>query len=324
MNWIRVARNIGTDARVGRVARACGVRRAEAVGLIVNVLTKLPDEARDGNLAGFDTDELEVWAGWECAAGLFGAAFLEHMCTPDRVVRAWEKHNGAAIRDADKARDRMKRAREERSQIRENKREAPERSPHAPPNVRRTHDEAPERSGLRDGTGRDVTELQTLSGATIPTQSTDPNKATSAGVLRSQQPGLDLGVVDPPAVAKRPKRAKADGADAKWPSFSTEARQALHAEWQTAIGAVRYPQWIAELGPVFGGNVVVGALPVELAKAYRSYLSSVKAGGQGSRFASPAQFSRIVGMLVQAGRDFADDPQSRLEAIDRIVHGRAA
>jgi hypothetical protein len=84
-----------------------------------------------------------MWAMWAGKRGKFAAAFRTHLCTEQEVVRGWEKHNGAAIREADAAKDRMKKMREERRTL-------GERSA----NITRT---ISERSLLRDVTGRDVT-----------------------------------------------------------------------------------------------------------------------------------------------------------------------
>lgn len=299
MNWIRIARNIGSDVRVGRVARACGVRRSEAVGLIVCVLTHLPDEARDGNLSDFQPSEIDGWAGWEGDSGMFGAAFLAHMCTEDGVVRAWEKHNGAAIRDADKARNRMKRAREERSRLREKAYEGPERSANAPPNVRRTHDEGPERSGLRDGTGRDV----------LP--ATDLKATNSSGAVPAPP-------VPKPRKARTPKPVK-------WADWPQSVRQRMYDRWRAKLGDVPYPQWVAALGPMFGAPPAPWDLAA-LASAYDSWLSSVAAGGPSSPFLrrNPAACASVLAAVAAINATMhADDPE-RLSAIDRVVHGRVA
>lgn len=103
MNWIRVSVMLGDDPRVHTLAAALGVRAAEAAGLLVLLLTKFPEHAPDGNLAHVPASLTERWAGWEGERGAFDAAFRSHFLT-DGVWSAWEKHNGAALRDAEASR----------------------------------------------------------------------------------------------------------------------------------------------------------------------------------------------------------------------------
>ena len=101
MNWIRIATKMKSDPRMGAIAAACKVRVPEAVGLVCCVLMEFPDHARDGDVAAVDDIVLEQWAGWNGKTGAFGAAFRHHLCDETGTVRAWEKHNGAALRKAD-------------------------------------------------------------------------------------------------------------------------------------------------------------------------------------------------------------------------------
>jgi len=101
VNWIRIAVVMKDDVRITRIAEACRVRPAEAIGCIVNVLVELPAQARDGDVSQFPDRLLEQWAMWEGKRGVFAAAFRAHMVDDAGVVRSWEKHNGAAIREAD-------------------------------------------------------------------------------------------------------------------------------------------------------------------------------------------------------------------------------
>lgn len=141
MKWVRVAVNIGTDPSVGIIADALGVRRSHAVGLCTLVFVQMPEHARNGDLSGVSASTLETWAGWHGKKGAFAAAFRAHLCTPEGLVKAWDKHNGAAIRESDATRERV-------ANLRKNAR--------ATGDVRRTVGVT---SGSdvtgRDGTGRD-------------------------------------------------------------------------------------------------------------------------------------------------------------------------
>lgn len=130
MNWIRVATKMKGDPRLGAIAAGCKVRVAEAVGLVCCVLMELPDHARDGDVADVPDVIIEQWAMWGGKPGRFAAAFRAELCDETGVVRAWEHHNGAAIREAEAARARMREARK--------KPKPAERVPERSPDVRRT------------------------------------------------------------------------------------------------------------------------------------------------------------------------------------------
>lgn len=105
MNWIRVAVAIGDDPDIHELAEAIDVRVAEAVGLVVGTLVRFPEHAPDGNLGNLRDSLIERWAGWEGDRGRF-ATELRRIFLTDGVWSSWEKHNGAAMRDAQKARER--------------------------------------------------------------------------------------------------------------------------------------------------------------------------------------------------------------------------
>ena len=100
MNWVRIARNIKNDPRILTLAARCRVRVPEAVGLVVNLLVEFPDNAVDGHIEPIEDFVLEQWAGWVGDAGVFATHFRTLLCDEHGVVRAWEKHNGAAMREA--------------------------------------------------------------------------------------------------------------------------------------------------------------------------------------------------------------------------------
>lgn len=101
MNWIRIATKMKGDPRMGALAAACRVRIEHAVGLVCCTLMEFPDHARNGDIAAVPDVVLEQWALWSGRPGVFAAAFREQLCDETGVVRAWERHNGAAIRRAD-------------------------------------------------------------------------------------------------------------------------------------------------------------------------------------------------------------------------------
>lgn len=160
MNWIRIAVKMKTDPKVGAIAAACGVPMAHAVGMVCCALMEFPDHARDGDVAGVPDVVLEQWAGWLGKGGVFASVFRAQMCDDTGAVAAWDRHNGAAIREADATKERAKQWRAERQAAKR------ERVPNGAPNGSRTaYDTRTERvangvangkrTPLRDGTGRD-------------------------------------------------------------------------------------------------------------------------------------------------------------------------
>lgn len=111
MNWIRICVNIADDPSVGAIADACDIALSEAVGCVVSVLCKLPAHAEDGNLSAIPDRTIEKWANWEHERGAFAQALRSILCDDAGVVKAWDHYNGAAIREAKAARERMRESR---------------------------------------------------------------------------------------------------------------------------------------------------------------------------------------------------------------------
>lgn len=112
MNWIRIAVGIMDDPTTHALAEALGVSVPATTGHMVGVLRCLPQHARDGDLSNVPDTTLERWAMWTGKRGRFAAAFRAQLCDAQGVVRSWEKHNGAALREGDRQREKAKRYRE--------------------------------------------------------------------------------------------------------------------------------------------------------------------------------------------------------------------
>jgi hypothetical protein len=180
MNWIRIAVGIKADPSVHAIAETCCRNDiGKAVGHVVNVLTELPDHARDGDLAGITDLTLEEWALWRGKSGAFATAFRAHLCTGTRV-RGWEKHNGKAVRDNDAARERMKAKRDAEREAKQ------QPTPPEPPGERSANGSSNMHGTFTsDGTGRDGTNssstaVQQLSDSSVVLQ--QPRDGT-AGIL---------------------------------------------------------------------------------------------------------------------------------------------
>lgn len=157
MNWIRVATGMKNDPDIAHIAEACRVRVAEVVGCVTSLLSELPEHAREGDLTNVPDTLLEQWAGWEGKRGLFAKAFIAHLCI-DRTVRSWEKHNGAALRESDRARERVREWRANKKEPDTDAEPPPKRTRNVRRSVRGTEGVTNgvangERTLLRDGTG---------------------------------------------------------------------------------------------------------------------------------------------------------------------------
>lgn len=147
MKWIRVAVDIMDDSSIDTLAASLKVRVAEAVGCVVCVLAHLPADAPDGNIASKSDRLIEKWAEWEGKRGAFAPAFRATFCTEAGVVRSWDKHNGAALREAERQRYKMQKYRQLKEDV----------PGTVPGTVPVTESDGP---SIRDGTGRDGTYSQ--------------------------------------------------------------------------------------------------------------------------------------------------------------------
>jgi len=106
MNWIRIAVGIGDDPEIHKLASRLAVTPHEAIGLVVLLLTKFPEHAETGDLSEIPDSLLERWAGWSGERGAFAQGCRETFLNDAGVWEAWEKHNGAALREYKATRER--------------------------------------------------------------------------------------------------------------------------------------------------------------------------------------------------------------------------
>jgi hypothetical protein len=116
MNWIRVDVGIAADPKLHKFAKRLKVTRPAAIGLLVGTLCQFPDHARDGDIRDVEPETLAEWAGWKGKPSQYADAFRAVFCDGGTVVTGWQKHNGAAIREAERN---AKNAREYRSRKRQ-------------------------------------------------------------------------------------------------------------------------------------------------------------------------------------------------------------
>lgn len=226
MNWIRIAVGIMDDPSILQVSEACGVSVPTTTGHVVGVLGKLPTHAKTGDLSGVTDRTIEQWAQWKGKAGRFAAAFRSYLCDAQGVVRSWEKHNGSAIREADR-----------RAAVMRERRAARERDRHVTGND----------GGTVTGNARSYVTGRDGTGRTTTTNNSDGNAVAS-----------------PPKAKKAPAKFpgfRAELCDAAHARWQADAGACDYARFRKAFGPlfampedVRPPQYPrdAELEPAIG------------------------------------------------------------------------
>lgn len=281
MNWIRIATGIMQDPSIHAVADATGVSVPTTTGHVVGVLTYLPEHARGGDLSGVLDATLERWAMWTGKRGRFAAAFRAHLCTAQGVVRSWEKHNGAAIRDSDYDRERKRM-----------KREADKSARRAADVQRMSGGQIPDvrQMSTVDGTGRDGTGRLT----------------TTTNNLGAVQPPLLLTApVETPKPAK-PKKAKAEKAPPNFPNFSKAFCDSGYNVWLEKLGFTNYGVFRNAFGPFF--NIPEADRPsamprdAEWPDIIRLYAVAIR-GTRSAQFTSPERCAAQAIALTAAARE---------------------
>lgn len=153
ISWIRIDVDITDDPAIARMAVTLKTGIPAMVGHVVGVLAKFPAHAPDGNVSSVPDVLLEDWAKWKGKQGTFAARYRHELCDEHGVTKAWEKLNGAAIREAKADADRKREERERRRRERENTKQSGRSGGHPPDDL----GDVGEKSAvtLRDG-GRGV------------------------------------------------------------------------------------------------------------------------------------------------------------------------
>jgi len=119
MEWVAIDVHIAGDEITHRLAEAFRLRIAEAAGLLTLAFAGMAQHAQDGSLATKTDSQIEEWARWHGKRGAFAAFFRKQLGDEAGQVRAWEKYNGAAIREAKASKERAKKWREDKKRERE-------------------------------------------------------------------------------------------------------------------------------------------------------------------------------------------------------------
>lgn len=274
--WIRIADTLPTDPKTLALGRACQVPTPTAVGMVVLVLLQLPHHAEDGDLAHVPPEAVEAWAMWPGEPGVFDAAFRRWFCDDTGLVRAWDKHNGHAIRE---------RTRKQQANT------APETRPKASA-ARNPRNISAENPGIR-AENSDISAER--AGIRAPTYtSTYTNTASASATARG----------DDPPDAPRPFDPASDPASdtAEPPPELTDPDQ--RAAWGGVLRAARSPAAVAaSIAAVQSGMQgdhgqstpwpVVGAALLEMAAVGVGY-SPATLRGYIRRLQAPAPTSRVA------------------------------
>lgn len=156
---------------------------------------------------------------------------------------------------------------------------------------------------------------------TTPTPSpTPPKQLPTAGAAGGGEGALML-VADTPDAAAKPRDKP------KYPHFPKATCDAMYALWTQRMGGIKYEFFRGLFGPLFSSPE--SARPPEaptntqLVEALKSYVDLAPMGS-GAPFASAGKCAGVLAAIAIARRDYADNPDARLTAVQRIIHGRAA
>lgn len=142
------------DPAVVGFGEALGVRTPEAAGLLLGVLSALPDHCPTGQLCDIGVTTLALWSQWHGNPAEFAAEFRARFCDDDGIVREWDDYNGAPIRSAQGAADRKRKQRQRLAQ------QEAESASHADVTPMSHGTPSDKKRTGRDVTGRNGTELQ--------------------------------------------------------------------------------------------------------------------------------------------------------------------
>lgn len=109
--WIRVHANLRDKPVTDRCAQACGVRIAEAAGLLVALWGAVSQHARNGAIRDVSDAQLERWAGWEGKRGTFAKFVREHHMDDAGRINEWDEYAGALEQRRASDRDRKRKSR---------------------------------------------------------------------------------------------------------------------------------------------------------------------------------------------------------------------
>lgn len=137
---------------------------------------------------------------------------------------------------------------------------------------------------------------------------------------------LPLLLPDPtpkPAKAKKPRGDEESGP--KYPHFSLALCDEMFNLWVTQFGSVDRGRFRKAFGPLFSipeaDRPAEAPTDRELRDALKAYVDLAPMG-DGARFATVDRAAAVLALIAKARREFAADPERRLDAINQLLHGR--
>jgi hypothetical protein len=112
--WIRVHANLHLKPVIGRAVEVLGVKRHEAIGLLVTFWGAVSQHVTDGLVGEQSDSQLETWADWRGKRGRFAAFIREQHLDADGRVNEWQDYQGPLDARRANDRERQRRHREQR------------------------------------------------------------------------------------------------------------------------------------------------------------------------------------------------------------------
>jgi hypothetical protein len=122
-----------------------------------------------------------------------------------------------------------------------------------------------------------------------------------------------------------PRKRAAPGEGPKFPHFPMPLCLDMHALWVSKFGAVTVPVFRKEFGPLFtiaeADRPTTAPTNAELLAALKSYVDLAPMG-DGATFATVRRAASVLSAIANARREYAEEPERRLDTVMRIIHGR--
>ena len=156
------------------------------------------------------------------------------------------------------------------------------------------------------------------------------NLATQGAAFAAPAPLLLLPEAAPlPKPPKAKKAPRDDGAGEtgkpNFPHFPMPLCLEMHALWVSKFGAVSVPAFRKEFGPLFtiaeADRPAMAPTNAELRDALKSYVELAPMG-DGAAFATVRRAAAVLSAIANTRREYSQEPERRLDAIMRIIHGR--
>lgn len=119
MSWIELHQDVAWKRKTYDLAKELGVRRAEALGLLVTLWLWAIEHAQDGQLGHLTHKEVSAVSGWHRSSELFVLALHKtRWLDSNGYLHDWHDFAGRLIEQREDDRDRKRADRQERRKVR--------------------------------------------------------------------------------------------------------------------------------------------------------------------------------------------------------------